>query len=260
MAMRGTARTSVSLMLDPEQAIDRIHAVFDPPPGYRTLHAKGRFYSGTFTATPEATALCRAGHLQGDPVPVLVRWSNGSPNAKTGDHKPDVRGLSVSFRLPDGGATDLLGQTSTAVPGPNARGLHRAAGGGPEAGEAAAVSRQPPAHRGRPHREREGQVAGPALQLRGGDVLPDPCLPLARRRRGRRLGSLHVRAARHPRRPSRGRLRRQGAAPGRDGGPAGQWPGPLRAAGPGCRPTGRPPRPDVGLDRARASCSPGTST
>ena len=99
-------------MLDPEQAIDRIHAAFDPPAGYRTLHAKGRFYSGTFTATPEATALCRAGHLQGDPVPVLVRWSNGSPNAKTGDHKPDVRGLSVSFRLPDGGATDLLGQTA----------------------------------------------------------------------------------------------------------------------------------------------------
>ncbi len=52
-------------MLTPEQAIDRLRAAFGGPPGYRTLHAKGRFYTGTFTATPEATALCRAGHLDG---------------------------------------------------------------------------------------------------------------------------------------------------------------------------------------------------
>jgi catalase len=103
-------------MLDPEKAIDRIRAAIDPPAGYRTLHAKGRFYAGTFRATPEATALCRAGHFQGDPVPVLVRWSNGSGNAKAGDHKPDVRGLSVSFKLPDGGSTDLLGQTAPRFP------------------------------------------------------------------------------------------------------------------------------------------------
>ena len=39
-------------MLSPEQAIDRLRAAFGGPTGYRTLHAKGRFYTGTFTATP----------------------------------------------------------------------------------------------------------------------------------------------------------------------------------------------------------------
>lgn len=99
-------------MLEPEKMVDGIKAAFGDHPGYRTLHAKGAFYQGTFTATPAATALCRAGHLQGDPVPVRVRWSNGGGNPKLPDKAPDVRGMAVSFRLPDGTATDLLGQTA----------------------------------------------------------------------------------------------------------------------------------------------------
>jgi len=102
-------------VLDPARAIDRLRAAFGGPSGYRTLHAKGRFYTGTFTATPEATALCRAGHLDGQPHEVTVRWSNaaGKPRA---DAKPDIRGMAVKFHLPDGSATDLLGQTSPRFP------------------------------------------------------------------------------------------------------------------------------------------------
>ena len=99
-------------MLEPEQMVDGIKAVFGDHAGYRTLHAKGAFYTGTFTATPAATVLCRAGHLQGEPVPVWVRWSNGSGNPKLPDKAPDVRGMALSFRLPDGTATDLLAQTA----------------------------------------------------------------------------------------------------------------------------------------------------
>jgi catalase len=99
-------------MLEPEKMVDGIKAVFGDHAGYRTLHAKGAFYAATFTATPAATALCRAGHLQGDPVPVRVRWSNGGGNPKVPDKAPDVRGMAVSFRLADGTATDLLGQTA----------------------------------------------------------------------------------------------------------------------------------------------------
>lgn len=99
-------------MLEPKEMVDGIKAVFGDHAGHRTLHAKGAFYSGTFTATPWATARCRAGHLQGDPVPVWVRWSNGGGNPKLPDKAPDVRGMAVSFRLPDGTATDLLGQTA----------------------------------------------------------------------------------------------------------------------------------------------------
>jgi catalase len=102
-------------MVTPADAIDRINAVFGRHPGHRALHAKGRFYAGTFTPSAEAAALCRAGHLQAA-VPVWVRWSNGSGHPRVPDRVPDVRGMAVSFRLPDGQATDLLGQTSPRFP------------------------------------------------------------------------------------------------------------------------------------------------
>lgn len=102
--------------MNPEEAIDRISAVFVPQDGHRALHAKGAFYEGTFTATPEAAARSRALHLSGTPVPILVRWSNGGGNPRVGDGAPDVRGMSVSFKLPDGTATDLLGQTAPRFP------------------------------------------------------------------------------------------------------------------------------------------------
>src|SRR4051794_11933624 len=103
-------------MIEPVVAIDRLRAAFRGPDRHRTLHAKGRFYSGTFTATPEAAALGRAGHLTGEPAPVLVRWSNAGGNADISDKKPDIRGMAVKFQLPDGTATDLLGQTSPRFP------------------------------------------------------------------------------------------------------------------------------------------------
>lgn len=104
------------MALDPVQAVNRLRAAFGGPDRHRTLHAKGRFYAGTFTATPEASALGRAGHLSGEPVPVLVRWSNAGGNADVPDRAPDIRGMAVKFRLPDGSATDLLGQTARRFP------------------------------------------------------------------------------------------------------------------------------------------------
>ena len=107
-------------MLEPREAIDRISAVYrGPHPGSRALHAKGSFHTGTFTATAEAAALCRAAPFRGDPVPVLVRWSNASGHPRSRDTSQDVRGMAVSFR-PDlataAGAIDLLGQTAPRFP------------------------------------------------------------------------------------------------------------------------------------------------
>lgn len=107
-------------MLEPADAIDQINDIFGRHPGHRALHAKGAFYAGTFTATPAAAALSRAGHLQGEPVPVRVRWSNGGGNPTISDKAQDVRGMAVSFRLADGTATDLLGQTAPRFPVNNA--------------------------------------------------------------------------------------------------------------------------------------------
>ncbi|MEZ5093774.1 catalase family peroxidase [Nocardioides sp.] len=103
-------------MIEPTEAVDRIAAATGSQPGSRTLHAKGWFFEGTFTASPEAAALCRAGHLQGDPVPVQVRWSNGAGHPRNKDSGSDVRGMAVKFLLPDGSATDLLGQTAPYFP------------------------------------------------------------------------------------------------------------------------------------------------
>ena len=103
-------------MLTATEAIDRLRAAFGGPAGHRTLHAKGRFYAGTFTATPEATALCRAGHLDGRPHDVLVRWSNASGHVHAPDPKPDIRGMAVKFAGDDGKPFDLLGQTSARFP------------------------------------------------------------------------------------------------------------------------------------------------
>lgn len=103
-------------MLDAVEAIDRINAVFGRHLRTRALHAKGGYYHGTFTASPDAARLSTAGHLQGEPVPILVRWSNGGGNPKAPDKAPDVRGMAVSFQLPDGTSTNLLGQTAPRFP------------------------------------------------------------------------------------------------------------------------------------------------
>jgi catalase len=103
-------------MIEPTEAVDRIAAATGSRPGFRTLHAKGHFYEGTFAASSEASGLCRAGHLQGQPVPVLVRWSNGAGHPRNKDTGSDVRGMAVKLQLADGSATDLLGQTAPYFP------------------------------------------------------------------------------------------------------------------------------------------------
>ena len=76
---------------------------------FRAAHAFGRFYAGTFTATPAAQTLSRATHFQGTPVPVTVRFSgaSGDPSKKPSN----VVAMATKFYLPDGTTTDLIGIT-----------------------------------------------------------------------------------------------------------------------------------------------------
>ena len=94
-----------------DEAMDKIHARFGAHDGHRALHAKGIHCVGTFTATPDAAKLTRAAHMSGTPVPAKVRFSNGGGDPRVPDYVPDVRGLAVSFQLPDGKRTDMLSQT-----------------------------------------------------------------------------------------------------------------------------------------------------
>jgi catalase len=92
-----------------EEIVDALHAVNGRHPGYRAVHAKGTVCSGTFTPTPEASRLSRAGHLQGDPVKATVRFSNASGDPHTSDANPIAgRGMAVKFHLPDGETTDIV--------------------------------------------------------------------------------------------------------------------------------------------------------
>jgi catalase len=93
------------------ELLDAIHAVYGEHPGHRALHAKGICVEGTFTATPAAAALSRAAHFGGAPVPVTVRFSNGTGTPHLPDSSLDGRGMAIKFRLPDGSSTDFVGLT-----------------------------------------------------------------------------------------------------------------------------------------------------
>jgi catalase len=103
-------------VVTPDQAIDAIRATGGAQPGNRALHAKGKLYRGTFTATPDAATLSRAAHLSGGGVPALVRFSSGSGNPQQPDNVPGVRGMAVKFTLPDGSTTDVSTQTAKLFP------------------------------------------------------------------------------------------------------------------------------------------------
>jgi catalase len=89
-------------------------------PGFRRAHGRGVALRGHFTATPEAAALTTAPHMQGDDVPVVVRFSNGGGNPylvdKTSDRKGCVMGLGIRFALPGGGTAEWASLNITDFP------------------------------------------------------------------------------------------------------------------------------------------------
>jgi catalase len=99
-----------------QEAVAAANAAFGSHSGYRALHAKGTVLAGTFTATPEAAKLTRAVHMQGEPVRVTARVSNGGGNPDVPDYAPDVRGLAVKMYLPDDSRTDIVAQSAPRFP------------------------------------------------------------------------------------------------------------------------------------------------
>ena len=83
-------------------------ALFGERQGVRAAHAKGICCEATFTATPEAAALTRAPHMQGEPVRTTVRFSNGSGDPEAHDSGREPRGMAVKFHLDADRATDIV--------------------------------------------------------------------------------------------------------------------------------------------------------
>jgi catalase len=93
-----------------EEIVDALNAANGgASPGFRAVHAKGTVCTGTFTPTPEASELSRAGHLQEEPAETTIRFSNASGDPETSDaHSIAGRGMAVKFHLPDREATDIV--------------------------------------------------------------------------------------------------------------------------------------------------------
>jgi catalase len=96
--------------MDPQarEAVDLLHETYGRHEGQRAVHAKGTVCRGMFTATPDASRLTRAAHMQGEPVRVTARFSNGSGNPSSPDFVQDGRGMATKFYLPDGSRTDIV--------------------------------------------------------------------------------------------------------------------------------------------------------
>ena len=94
-----------------ERIVDAMNAIHGVHTGFRAVHAKGSCCRGTFVATPEAATLCVATHLQGNEIPVTVRFSSGSGKPTRADGARDERGMAVKFHLPDGSTTDIVSLT-----------------------------------------------------------------------------------------------------------------------------------------------------
>lgn len=101
-----------------EQVIDALNAIFGSHPGYRPVHAKGVICEGTFRASAEARALTRAPHMQGSPVPLIVRFSDfsGIPAVRDGDPTASPRGMAIRFQLQGGRSTDIVAHSYNGFP------------------------------------------------------------------------------------------------------------------------------------------------
>jgi len=97
-----------------EEIVESLDAINGRHPGHRAVHAKGTFWRGSFTPTPEAAKLSRAAHLSGERIPVSGRFSNASGNPRTRDANPVAgRGMAIKFEPADGEPTDIV---SVAIP------------------------------------------------------------------------------------------------------------------------------------------------
>jgi catalase len=94
-----------------EEIVDAINEISGVHPGHRAAHAKGTLLTGTFTPNGTGASLTTASHMDGDPVKVTARFSNGGGDPGIPDYAREGRGMAVKFYLADGGKTDIVALT-----------------------------------------------------------------------------------------------------------------------------------------------------
>jgi len=102
----------------PEQSVDAFASVFGVHPQARVNHAKGVIVEGTFTPSASAASVSKAAHFkkQKAPIPVTVRFSDGSGLPAVPDTENMPRGMAVKFALPDGSKTDIVALSFNGFP------------------------------------------------------------------------------------------------------------------------------------------------
>jgi catalase len=99
------------------QLVETMRALAGSHPGFRPVHAKGIVCSGTFRGAPQARAVSRAPHLQGQTVPAVIRFSNASGDPDVHDGIASARAMAVKFQLPEGKNADILALSIEGFPG-----------------------------------------------------------------------------------------------------------------------------------------------
>jgi catalase len=94
-----------------EEIVDSINEISGVHPGHRAAHAKGTLLTGTFTPNGTGASLTTAPHMDGEPVKVTARFSNGGGDPAIPDYAREGRGMAVKFYLADGGKTDIVALT-----------------------------------------------------------------------------------------------------------------------------------------------------
>jgi catalase len=105
-----------------EELIDTLHSIFDYHPGNRPVHAKGILCEATFEASADARSLTRAPHMQGETIPVIMRFSDfsGAPSVRDGDPMANPRGMAIRFQMRNGPSTDIVAHSYNGFPARNA--------------------------------------------------------------------------------------------------------------------------------------------
>lgn len=88
--------------LIPSRFTDRFEQVYGRHDGFRRNHAKGLSASGTFASNGAGAEVCKAAVFARGSVPVIGRFSLGGGEPDQVDKPDTVRGLGLTFFLPNG--------------------------------------------------------------------------------------------------------------------------------------------------------------
>src|SRR5258708_18823624 len=91
-----------------QQIVDILTHAPGTQAGHRALHSKGIVCQGSFEASAAASAISRAAHFSGNPVPVTVRLSASPPDPAIADNSPAATPRGMAIRFMNGRGTDIV--------------------------------------------------------------------------------------------------------------------------------------------------------